>query len=131
MKIDQVPKEGNKTHRGLNKAAYAVDGEGNYKLVQTPGWDVEETVTMQAVEEFERLVEEATAEYAAGKASALKVHMYRSRMDLPMLAQATGLCRWRVKRHLKPKVFAKLGEKILGRYAEVLNMEVEALRKID
>jgi hypothetical protein len=35
---------------------------------------------------------------------------------------------WRVKRHFKPKVFAKLNDKILQKYAETFEISVDELR---
>jgi hypothetical protein len=38
---------------------------------------------------------------------------------------------WRVKRHLKPKVFKRLNEKTLKKYAEVFNVPLDQLSNVD
>jgi hypothetical protein len=57
--------------------------------------------------------------------------MYRARMDLELLSQSTGLWRWRVRRHLRPAVFARLPLALRRRYAETLGVSVEALGKAE
>jgi hypothetical protein len=57
--------------------------------------------------------------------------MYRARMDVELLSQASGLWRWRVRRHLKPEGFARLPPALKLRYAEALGISVEALGKAD
>ncbi len=52
-------------------------------------------------------------------------------MDVELLSQTTGLWRWRVRRHLKPKGFARLPPALKLRYAEALGISVEALGKAD
>jgi hypothetical protein len=47
------------------------------------------------------------------------------------LSMHTGIMVWRVKRHLKPKVFKRLNEKTLKRYAEVFNTSLEQLKNVD
>lgn len=49
-------------------------------------------------------------------------------MDLNILAGYMGMWRWRVKRHLKPRVFRKLSTRILTKYAEVFQISVTTLK---
>jgi hypothetical protein len=51
-------------------------------------------------------------------------------MDLTLLAQSTGLWRWRVSRHLQPAHFAKLSPALLQRYADALGISRDALMKL-
>jgi hypothetical protein len=50
-------------------------------------------------------------------------------MDLPALAAGMGLAKWRVKRHFKPKVFNKLNNEMLQRYADFFNLDATELKK--
>jgi hypothetical protein len=43
----------------------------------------------------------------------------------------TGISFWRVKRHLKPKVFNRLNEKDLAKYAEVFKITTEQLKHVE
>ena len=131
MRDGEVPQEGNATLEGHRKAVYAVGSDGRLHIVQSRGWEVEEVVTRQAVEDLERRAEDARRRFRAGLTSPLEVHMYRARMDVALLAQATGLWRWRVRRHFRPEVCARLRERLRRRYAEALGVEPGALDRID
>jgi len=48
-----------------------------------------------------------------------------------MLAGAVGIWRWRLRRHLRPQVFARLPLRLRRRYAEALGIAVEALARVD
>jgi hypothetical protein len=126
-----VPQEGNATLAGNRKAVYAVADDGRVRLVASRGWEVEEIVTRQAVQDLERLANEARERALAGLTSPLEVHMYRARMDLALLSQTTGLWRWRIRRHFRPAVFARLPLALRQRYAEALGLSLEALGRID
>jgi hypothetical protein len=52
-------------------------------------------------------------------------------MDLALLSQTTGLWRWRVRRHLRPDVFARLSGGLRRRYARALGLEPAALDNVD
>jgi len=94
-------------------------------------WAPEKLVTRQAVEEFERLAEQALHDARGGRCSPLQYHMYRMRMDPATLAQATGLWRWRVRRHrLSPKAFRRLSDRVVRRYANALNVDLDTLKSL-
>lgn len=131
MREQDVPQEGNATLAGRRKAIYAVGDDGKLRLIPSRGWEVEEIVTRQAVEDLERRALDARERVRAGETSPLEYHMYRARMDVALLAQATGLWRWRVLRHFKPRVFARLPLSLRERYAEALGISVESLGKVE
>lgn len=130
MDIDDVPQEGNRSLGGHRKALYARGADGQLALVPSRGWEAEEIVTRQAVEELDRLAAEAQERARAGTGSALEYHMYKARMDSLMLAQVTGLWHWRVRRHLRPEVFRRLHPALLARYAEALGLDLATLTRI-
>lgn len=131
MREREVPQEGNRSLAGHRKAVYAVAEDGKLRLVPSRGWEVEEIVTRQAVEDLERRAGEARSRVLAGESSPLEYHMYRARMDVELLSQTTGLWRWRVRRHLKPAVFRRLPPALKARYAEALGVPVEVLCKVE
>lgn len=122
-----MPQEGNSTLAGHRKAVYAVAEDGKLRLVPSRGWEVEEIVTRQAVEDLARRAQEALARVRAGETSPLEYHMYRARMDVELLSQTTGLWRWRIRRHFNPAVFARLPLALRQRYATALGIPVETL----
>ncbi len=131
MRERDVPQEGNASLGGLRRAVYAVAEDGKLRLVLSRGWEVEEIVARQAVEDLERRAQAARARVLASETSPLEYHMYRARMDLALLSQATGLWRWRVRRHFRPQVFRRLPPALRRRYAEALGILPEALDKVE
>ena len=131
MLESEVPQEGNATLGGHRKALYARGADGKLQIVQSAGWEVEEIVTRQAVEDLDRLAEDARQRVAAGLTSALEYHMHKARMDVPLLAQTTGLWQWRIRRHFRPAIFARLSPDVLQRYAEAMGLSVAQLKKAD
>jgi hypothetical protein len=130
MEKDKVPQDNIVTYADNKKAMYATDNAGKYNVVASSGWNVEEEATMQAVQELERLANEAYAEVTSGRKSPLYFYMYNSRMDLQVLSESTGLFKWRIKRHFKPSVFWKLSKKILDRYGNALGITADELCRL-
>src|SRR3954468_382190 len=127
MRERDVPQEGNATLAGHRKAMYAVGDDGKLRIVPSRGWEVEETVTRQALEDLERRASEARERALAGRGSPLEYHMYRARMDVALLSQTTGLWRWRGRRHLRPGALERLPLRLRRRYAQALGVPLEAL----
>lgn len=130
MDVDAVPQEGNRTMGGHRRAMYARDNDGRMVIVPSRGGEVDETVTLQALERIHDMTEEARARVQAGKTSPLEYWMYAQRLDLPQLSQVTGLWKWRIRRHFRPAIFSKLNTEILQSYAEVMGITVEQLRRL-
>ena len=130
MRPDEVPEQSAPLLEGQRKAVYVVDKNGHYLIAQSGGTEAEVTVTEEAVAWFARLAEDARQRAMRGETSPLEYHMFRLRMDLPTLAQATGLWRWRVRRHLTPRGFAQLSPQLLNRYAEALGLSTAQLQTL-
>lgn len=131
MLDDQVPQEGNRTLGGHRKLLYARGTDGKVHDVRSTGWEVEEIVTRQAVEDLERLADDARRRVLAGETSALEYHMHRQRMDVPLLSQVSGIWQWRIRRHFRPAIFARLSPALLARYAEALGLTVDTLKQVN
>lgn len=130
MREHEVPQDQAKAFEGQGKALYALDERGRYTLVRSSGWEAEEIVLDQALDEYQRCAAEALERARAGSSSPLEVHMYLCRMDVTLLAQSTGFFRWQVRRHLKPKHFARLSREKLARYADALGLAAEELVRL-
>lgn len=130
MDIDQVPQEGNRTMGGHKRAMYARDADGRIVIVASAGSEVDETVTMQALELISEQTETARQRVVAGETSPLEYWMYAQRLDLSQLSQVSGFWKWRIRRHFQPQRFAKLSGDILQRYADVMGITVEQLKKL-
>lgn len=128
MKIEEVPQDNLIHYQGAGKRAiYAVNERGEYTTVPTSGWEVEEIVLSQALADYDEQAEEARQRILRGASSPLEYFMYKRRMDALVLAQAMGLFKWQVKRHLKAKVFQRLDEALLNQYARILRVDVRML----
>jgi AraC-like DNA-binding protein len=127
MKISEVPQDDIKTMQGEKKALYAVDDRGEYAQTATRGWEAEEIVLTQVIDDFEQKAGEAAGRVRRGEASPIEYFMNKKWMDPLTLAQAMGLYRWQVKRHFKPAAFKKMAEQTLAEYARLFGISVETL----
>ena len=125
-----MPQDQVATHKSTRKAIYATGPDGAYEIVASSGWEVEAAATLQAVAELARLATAAYDRVAAGEMAPLYYYLFAKRMDLDILSQSSGIAKWRLKRHLKPGIFAKLPAKIVARYAEALGLELEELYRL-
>jgi ssDNA-specific exonuclease RecJ len=134
MDINSVPQDNSTTYANMKKALYAQDKDGKLKTVSSSGWEVEELVTTQALEDIDNSIKEAYELVKSGKYSTLYYHMYASRMDLLVLSQSTGFFQWTIKRDFKPEIFGKIKEKRLSQYCDVLGVsldDIKVLPKVD
>ncbi len=129
MKAKDVPQD-DSIFEGHQRACYAVDEDGHYCVVPSRGWEVEKVINQYVVTDLKRELEQTRQRALAGTISPLDYHMQRCRMDVAILAANTGLWRWRVRRHLKPAAFAQLTPALLQRYATVLRLDVEQLKRV-
>jgi hypothetical protein len=130
MKTDDVPQETSRMLAGYQRACYAVDEHGRYVVVASKGWQVEDIVNAQANAEIAARCEAVRQRVLAGRASALEFHMVRCQMSPGLLAAYAGVSWWRVRWHLHPRVFARLGAPWRARYAQALGMRVEELATV-
>lgn len=128
MKISEVPQDDVKAMHGERKALYAVDEQGRYAKTATRGWEVEEIVLHQVIDDFEEQASRAAARVRRDETSPIEYFMHKNWMDPLTLAQAMGLYRWQVRRHFRPGVFRKLKDKTLMEYARIFRVSVEMLR---
>lgn len=129
MKKEDVPQQGG-LNAGCREVNYATDATGNYTLEPSVGWEAKNIALRQAWEVIIEQLREVIVEIKAGKKSALAYHMVKNQMDPSLLATYSGVARWRVKRHLKPGVFAKLDSTALAPYEELFGVDVERLRSV-
>lgn len=125
MKESDVPQDTSATYGGHRKVIYAQDRDGHYEKVPSSGWDVEEYATKLAVSALQEQQEGARQRVIAGESSVLEYYMYRQRLDVTALSQATGFFKWQIRRHFNPRQFASLTDKKLRRYAEALGIPLE------
>ncbi len=129
MKAHEVPQD-DSVLEGRRRACYALDAQGHYVVVASRGWEVERIVNEHARDALREELEAVRLQVLAGKVSALAYHMTVCQMDYRLLAANTGLSRFRVRRHLRPKVFARLSHAVLERYAHAFGLSVAELARL-
>jgi hypothetical protein len=93
--------------------------------------DHERIFIQQSWDFYGERTDDARKEVLAGRKSPIYYHMEKLTMEMNVLAPSVSLPQWRVKRHLKPKVYKKLSKAMLERYAKAFDITVEELDKID
>jgi hypothetical protein len=129
VELDQVPQD-DSILEGHRRACYAQDAAGRYVIAPSRGWSVEAIANRQALSDVEAGIALALDAVRAGRASPLVYHMARCHMDARLLAAHSGIWSFRVKRHMRPQVFARLPERLLQRYAEALGVDLATLKTI-
>lgn len=129
MKVRDVPQD-ESILQGHQRACYAVDETGRYVIVPSKGWEVEKIVNAQAQADVRAAIEGARQRVLAGQASPLAYHMACRQMTIGLLAANSGIWSLRVRRHLRPRAFTRLGRAVLQRYADALGISVDDLMRV-
>jgi len=114
---------------GMPKGYYTQDDNGKYFLDTNHCWS-EEVCVAAIVSEVRANIENARKGVLAGLKSPLCYHMEVRQMDVKFLARAAGIAVFRVKRHMRPEIFAKLKSSVLDRYAAALAVTPEELKTV-
>jgi hypothetical protein len=128
MKIKDVPQDPGLDYQ--KKLIWAVDDNGKFVGVRSVGWYVPETSFRMYWAYVGQTLKDARERVQRGERSPLYYWMRVHQLSERALADYAGMCKWRVKRHLKPRAFAKLSPKVLARYADALQTSVEQLVRV-
>ncbi len=129
MKKDEVPQdEGKLFNSNMKELVYAIDEKGNYITTLSTGWEPKSIALANSIDVINERIAAAKEQVKSGKVSPIVYFMEFSKMDIAILSSYVGIWKWRVKRHFQPKIFAKLNNKILLKYAETFNISHEELR---
>jgi hypothetical protein len=129
MKKEEVPQDkGNLSNKNMKELVYATDEKGNYTTALSTGWEPKTIALSNSIDEISERIAIAKAQVENNEVSPIAYFMEVSRMDIGVLSSYVGIWQWRVKRHFKPKVFARLSDAILKKYAESFNITIEELK---
>lgn len=132
MKKEEVPQDkSNLESANFRELCYAVDDDGKYTTANSSGWEPKTIALSNAIEELNQRIDDAKKRVTDGETSPLEYYMELHKMDLGILASYVGFWKCKVRHHFKPSAFKKLGNKTLQKYAEVFDISVEELKKID
>ena len=131
MKVKEVPQDNTvEYYEGIKRACYAVNEEGKYVIVPSNGWNEEEIINGLAVNELAVNLEKTRKAVLEGVKSPLAYHMERRQMIPDILGKTAGIAAFRVKRHCRREIFAKLKDSLLERYAKALAITLEELKTV-
>lgn len=129
MKKEEVPQDKSSlSDNEITEVCYAVDENGNYTKVSSKGWEPKTIVQNETLQIIEERIAQAREDVKNGVVSPIAYFMEFHKMDMNILADYTGYWKWRMKRHFKPKVFQKLSNKTLEKYANVFDISVDELK---
>jgi len=128
MKVKEVPQDGKRVQKSriIN---YALNDERKFEKILSNGWDTGYYAAINLREEYKEMAEQAKERVKNNQTSPLEYFMYHASLDLDSLAQFMEISKRKVKRHLTPQGFDKLGDDILEKYALVLHTDVESIKK--
>ncbi|MCF6184570.1 MAG: hypothetical protein L3J56_08090 [Bacteroidales bacterium] len=127
MKKEEVPQYDENLLNGIKEIQYAVDENGEYTEVKSPGWEPKNIALKQALKLVDEMIEDARQLVINGEKSPVYFYMNLKQMDFSILKEETGFPKFIIKKHLKPSVFKKLSEKKLKKYASVFGISKEEL----
>ncbi|HJN05706.1 MAG TPA: hypothetical protein QF480_03750 [Bacteroidales bacterium] len=131
MKSKDVPQDDANMLQGkFKEPVYSLDEEGNYITVPSVGWDPKNAVMQEAWDIVNEKVEKARQYVLSGKLSPIGYYIEKNIMDIGLVAKYMGVRKWKVKKHLAPKNFAKLNDEMLEKYAKVFSISKEELVNI-
>jgi hypothetical protein len=121
----------NKQYGQYRELFYSYGTNGSFEKHVGFHGESDRVTLQQAWDLFNDRIEEAREKVKSGMASPILYYMEKTLVTPLDLSMHTGIMLWRVKRHLKPKVFKRLNEKTLKKYAEVFNVTLGQLSNVD
>lgn len=129
MHKDEVPQdESSLAKKDVRELCYAVDENGRYTVVPSSGWEAKTLALNESLKLIDERIAATKNAVMAGTLSPIAYYMELNRMDVSLLANYMGIHRWFVKRHFRPRHFAKLKDKTLQKYADVFGITVTRLK---
>jgi hypothetical protein len=124
QKHNDIQSDNENNNNSFRQIIYSVDENGKYFSTISPGFEPENIAHSLAIEEISNRIENVKREILAGNVSPLAYYLERELMTPLRLSGEVGISTWRIKRHLKPKVFSKISDKYLNRYAKFFKVSV-------
>ena len=131
MKKTDVPQDPSLLKNFTKEVCYAVDEKGNYTANLSTGWEVKTTALGITWDDINQRAANAKEQALKGEVSQLLFFIESKVMDFATLAAYTGFWQWQIKRHLKPSVFNSLSEKKLQKYADIFDVSIANLKKMN
>lgn len=130
MENDQNPVYKDERYGQYRELLYNYDKDGNFRKDVGYHPDQDRLILQQAWDLFAERAEDARKKVLEGKASPVLYYMEKTMLTPLDLSMHAGISLWRVKRHLKPGVFAKLTETTLTKYATAFKITIDQLKNV-
>ncbi len=130
MKEKDVPQDHSDLVNFTKELYYAQNEKGEYTTALSEGWDVKSAALDVAWEEIQNRIAAAHTKVLNGEASPILFFMELKLMDMTILSDYTGFWKFTLKRHLKAKVFKRLSDRILEKYAVAFNVTLDELKEM-
>jgi len=132
MKKQDIPQdESNLQSANMTEMLYVTDENNNYTTAQSIGWEAKKAALDESMELIYERIAEAKQNVANGIVSPIIYFMELNKMDLQVLSAYVDKWQWTVKRHAKPKIFKKLSDSALKKYADAFGISVDELKNFD
>lgn len=132
MKKQDLPQdESNLKSANMTEVLYVTDENDQYTTANSIGWEAKKLALDESLSLINERIEEAKQNVANGICSPILYFMELNKMDLAVLAAYSGFWQWTIKRHSKPKIFKKLSDSTLKKYAHAFGITVEELKNFD
>lgn len=128
MKKSEVPQDESALRDFTREVCYVKDEEGKYNTALSEGWETKKAALDIAWEAIEERIADARNEVREGIKSPIFYFMEEKIMDLTVLKGYTGFFGFQIKRHFKPKVFQKMSDASLLKYAKAFEISLEELK---
>lgn len=132
MKKQDLPQdESNLQSANMTEVLYVTDENDNYTTANSIGWDAKKAALEESMELINERIEEAKQNVANNLVSPIVYFMELNKMDVQVLAAYVNMWQWTVKRHAKPRIFKKLSDSTLKKYADAFEISVEELKNFN
>lgn len=131
MKTKDVPQD-LKYYKGtvIRDQDYAIDENGHYQMVCSDGWAPKNEALEITIDAIDDECREIIRRIRAGETSPLEYHMVKGLMDIGLLSSYSGFSKRTIRKHFKPDNFNNLDDATLGKYADVLRITVDELKRV-
>jgi len=130
-KQDLPQDESNLQSANMTEVLYVTDENDNYTTANSIGWDAKKAALEESMELINERIEEAKQNVANNLVSPIVYFMELNKMDMQVLAAYVNMWQWTVKRHAKPKIFKKLSDSTLKKYADAFEISVDELKNFN
>ncbi len=128
MKKEELPQDKSALEAMTRELLYVKNQDGKYTTGLSTGWEVKKDALDNAWDDIHERVEKAREDVRNGIKSPVYYFMELKLMDFPVLSAYTGFWGFTIKRHMKPRIFEKLSDRKLGKYAKAFEISIEELK---